>query len=421
MAVARGAGPAAARVALFGGKSSVPFALYRSGTSRGVYVLESDVPPKGPERDALLCKLMGSGHPQQLEGFGGGCGPTSKAVIVGSHADAGSVTYTFAQCKVETAEVDHSHGDCGNMIAAVAPFALERGLIAVAPAPARRTHVRIHSLSTGAVYAATVLATEGAGGAAAVGYEGDLAMPGIPSSGAPVVLTTFGVAGTQTGRLLPTGRPVDKFDLGEGLGEVSATLIDFARALILVDGVELLPKFGYASLVEATKERVEADAALNAALDRVRRAAALAMGMGDCAGKDAPKVAILTPCVSLEGPEPKGGSLACRYFVNPERCEMHPTVAMTAAQAIAASCLLDGSVAQRALGRAPAADVEDASGFSFAIAHPRGIFPVSVGVAANDGSSEATERAAVLFPLGVPDSGRYVTTVLPLADGRAFI
>ena len=115
---------------LFGGRRSVPFALYRSGTSRGLYVLERDVPPKGPHRDAVLSKLMGSGHPQQLEGFGGGCGPTSKAVVVGTHKDPDTVTYTFAQCKVEESGVDHSHGDCGNMLAAVAPFALERGLVA---------------------------------------------------------------------------------------------------------------------------------------------------------------------------------------------------------------------------------------------------------------------------------------------------
>lgn len=84
-----------------GGRRSVRFAFYRSGTSRGAFLMEKDVPAKGPERDAFLCKLMGSGHPQQLEGFGGGTGPTSKAVLVGPHPEPNSVTYTFSQCRVK--------------------------------------------------------------------------------------------------------------------------------------------------------------------------------------------------------------------------------------------------------------------------------------------------------------------------------
>ena len=115
---------------LFAGMRSVPYVLFRSGTSRGPCLLENDVPPKGPARDAVMCSLMGSGHPQQLEGFGGGSGQTSKAVVVGPGSDEGSVTYAFYQCRVDTASVDSSHGDCGNMLAAVAPFALESCLVA---------------------------------------------------------------------------------------------------------------------------------------------------------------------------------------------------------------------------------------------------------------------------------------------------
>lgn len=399
---------------LFGRLRSVPFAFYRSGTSRGLYLLEADVPEPGRERDTLLCRLMGSGHPQQLEGFGGGCGPTSKAVIVGPHSDPDSVTYTFAQCKVDEPKVDHSHGDCGNMLAAVGPFALERGLVRPQPSPSGRVQVRIHSLNTGAVYVAEVHVSADEE-TLLVHYRcsSDVALPGIPSPATAVRLTTFGIAGSQTGRLLPTGNAVDSFDLGAGLGEAHATVVDFARALIMVDAEEVLPRFGYRSWTDATKERVEADAALNAALDHVRRAASTAMGMGDCTGKDSPKVALVAP--SQTGSE--DGALCCCYFVNPERREVHPTIAMTAAQAIAAACLVEGSVPRRALGGHLAPEADDAMSFTVRIVHPQGMMAVTVGTSPCD----ATKPLATHFPQGIPHTGKYVTTVLPLADGRAFV
>mmetsp|Transcript_86029 Transcript_86029/g.256642 ORF Transcript_86029/g.256642 Transcript_86029/m.256642 type:complete len:404 (-) Transcript_86029:167-1378(-) len=402
----------AAQAALFGGLKSIPFAFYRSGTSRGLYLLERDVPPRGPARDALLCRLMGSGHPQQLEGFGGGCGPTSKAVIVGPHPEPESVTYTFAQCKVEEATVDHSHGDCGNMLAAVGPFALERGLVQARPTPSGKAQVRVHSSNTGAVYVADVMLSATEEGPA-VCYKGraDVSLPGVPSAAAPVVLAALGVSGLQTGRLLPTGNAVDRFDLGAGFGEVSATVVDFARALVMVDADEVLPRFGYHSWDDGTKERIEADCALNGALDHVRRAASLAIGLGDCVGKDSPKVALVGP------PCGQTAMLACRYFVNPERCEMHPTLAMTAAQAVAAGCLLEGSVPRRALGGEPTPDADDPTSFTVRIAHPQGVLPVTVGTTPHDPDKVLKAH----FPQGVPSSGKYTSTVLPLADGRAFV
>ena len=102
-------------MASFQGLRKIPFVLYRSGTSRGLFLLESDLPPRGKLRDEVLCRLMGSGHPQQIGGFGGGCGPTSKVAVVGQHSQPNSVTYCFAQCGVDVAEVDHSHGDCGSL------------------------------------------------------------------------------------------------------------------------------------------------------------------------------------------------------------------------------------------------------------------------------------------------------------------
>eukprot|EP00930_Biecheleria_cincta_P034144 TRINITY_DN23614_c0_g1_i2.p1 TRINITY_DN23614_c0_g1~~TRINITY_DN23614_c0_g1_i2.p1 ORF type:complete len:372 (+),score=58.58 TRINITY_DN23614_c0_g1_i2:58-1173(+) len=367
------------RAALFGGRRSVPFAFYRSGTSRGLFVLEQDVPPK--------------------------------AVIVGRHSDRDTVTYSFLQCSVKEKLVDHSHGDCGNMIAAVAPFALERGLVDMpSEESVMKKHVRIHSLSTGSVYGSDILLKCSEGGKA-VCYDGDIGIPGVPSLGAPIIMTTFGVAGSQTGKLLPTNSATDRFDLGSGLGKVAATVVDFGRALIMLDAGEVLPKFGYNCFPEATKERIEADTALNMALDRVRQDASLRIGMGDCSGKDAPKVALLAPHAA-------GADLACIYFVNPERCEMHPSIAMTASQAIGAGCLLEGSVARSVLGRVPIPhSLDDNATFTFTIAHPQGFMHVTIGTAIPD----QEPHWCTLFPKGVPTTGKYTTTVHPIAEGRAFL
>jgi 2-methylaconitate cis-trans-isomerase PrpF len=385
--------------------SRLPFVLYRSGTSRGPFVLEADVPPKGDARDAVLCRLMGSGHAQQLEGLGGGAGPTSKAVIVGPGPEEGSVTYTFAQCRVAEASVDHSHGDCGNMVAAVAPFALERGLVS-APSGASSAHVRIHSLVTGAIYAADVaLAREGAG--TIVNYDGDFAVPGVPSPAAPVRLTTYGVAGSQTGTLLPTGRAVDKLSIGSEMGEVSATIVDFARALIIFDADEVLPLFGYTSLQELTKANVGSAKALNQALNHARLHAGQLIGMGDCTGKDAPKVALV-------GRHSDSGVLSSRYWVNPERNELHPSMAMTAAQALGAAALLHGSVVRRMFSEDPKPDATlPGMAYSFGVAHAEGVLQVTVGVKESQGDES--------FPWGTPDSGKFTTTVRPIAEGTAFV
>eukprot|EP00438_Fugacium_kawagutii_P019415 Skav228354 [mRNA] locus=scaffold5397:66129:67199:- [translate_table: standard] len=348
---------------------------------------------------------MGSGHPQQLGGFGGGTGPTSKIAVVGPHGDPGAVTYNFAQCQVENAQIDKSHGDCGNMLAAVAPFALERGLAKGLDISETCSRLKIHSLNTGSCYEADVSLTCGRH----VQYSGDLEIPGAPGKAAPVALASVGVAGAQTGKLLPSASAVDVLDCGFGSAEV--TLVDFARALVIVSAADILPKFGYSDLREIDLETVRSDKKLCDALEVLRQQASQLMGMGDCSGKDAPKLALISASPG-EIPEiPGGGVLTCRYFVNPERSEMHPTIAMTAAQAIGAACLVQGSVAMKALDKVPKPDETDQC-FSFVIQHSQGNFPVSIGTTASSDK---------LFPLGTPYAGKYRTTVMPIAEGTAFV
>lgn len=403
----------------FSGLHRIPFAFYRSGTSRGLFLCDHDLPPLGPARDAILCQLMGSGHPQQLGGFGGGTGPTSKIAVVGSHKDPGSVTFSFAQCGVKEPHIDKSHGDCGNMLAAVAPFALERRLPTDVKFVGDGTvaRLKIHSLNTGARYEADVCTTPDENGDRHVQYLGNLEIPGAPGQAAPVGLASVGVAGSQTGKLLPTASPVDVLDFG--LGHAEVTLVDFARALVIVNAVDVLPKFGYTSLQQIDLVTAQADTKLCDALETLRRKASQVMGMGDCSGKDAPKLGLVSPVSPAEAVEavdvPRGGALAFRYFVNPGRAEMHPTCALTAATAIGAACLIQDSVAMKALGKVPESDADRSDSFSFLIQHPKGNLPVSIGT---DGTALPSDT---MFPYGTPYAGKYRTTVMPIAEGTAFV
>ncbi|CAJ1460798.1 unnamed protein product [Effrenium voratum] len=384
----------------------IPFVLNRSGTSRGLYLLEKDVPSIGPARNAVLSELMGSGHPQQIGGFGGGCGPTSKVAIVGPHKEPGWVTCYFSQCGVTIADVDTSAGDCGNILAAVGGFAIENNLVAAETGD--KTRVKVESLNTGARYEVDVPMS-----AKGVQYTGSFCVPGVPGPAAPVRVATRGVAGAQTGRLLPTGQAEESFDLGEGL-VVRASIIDFARALVMVDAADIIPHFGYSNLQEVTLQRANCDHAMCSALEKLRLQASQKMGMGDCTGKDAPKLALVAP-LEAEGRQ----GLACRYFVNPGRSEMHPTIAMTAAQAVGAASLLHGSVAMRALGRLPQSDSgANGASFTFEIQHEKGNFPVSIGTT---DAKDAEPMQAEQFATGLPATGLYVTTVMPIAQGSAFL
>ncbi|CAJ1381033.1 unnamed protein product [Effrenium voratum] len=281
----------------------VPFAFYRSGSSRGLFLQEEHVPARGAARERLLCKLMGSGVPGQVSGFGGLTGPTNKVMIVGRHSQSGWVTMDFNQVAVDVPKVDFSHGDCGNMLAAVGPFALEQGLVEP-EINGQKATVRIHSANTGACYEAEVALNKHG-----VEYQGDTAVPGVPGTFAPVHLAAVGVAGSQTGALLPTGRSVDLLE-ADGL-HWEATLVDFARALVVLDANAVLPAFGYSELTEITLEVARNDPKLCAALEAARRQASKAMGMGDCAG-NSPKLALVAPTT-------EANSLACCYFVAPER------------------------------------------------------------------------------------------------------
>lgn len=251
----------------------IPCVLMRGGTSRGPFFLEQDLPAEPAERDRVLLAAMGSPHLLQLDGLGGGNSLTSKVAIVSrsSRPDA-DVDYLFAQVAVERAHVDLGP-NCGNMLSAVGPFAIEAGLV---PALDGETPVRIHNRNTGALVEATVQTPGGI-----VAYDGATAIDGVAGTAAPIKLNFLEAIGSKTGALLPTGSARSEID------GVPVTLVDYATPMLLLRAADL----GLAG--DETPPELDADPALLARLEQLRREAGRRMGLGDVAGRVIPKVGVL--------------------------------------------------------------------------------------------------------------------------------
>lgn len=294
---------------------TIPCMLMRGGTSKGPFFLASDLPQDAASRDQVLLSVMGSPDIRQIDGIGGGNTLTSKAIIVGASTRPGiDIDYLFAQVSITENTVD-TGPNCGNMLSAVAPFAIERGLVAAVDP---QTSVRIFNINTNKVIEAIVQTPGGR-----VTYDGAVRVDGVPGTGAGVLLKFLDGAGAKTGQLLPTGNAIDIID------GVAVSCVDFTTPMVLIAAVSV-GKSGHES-----KAELDSDSALLARLEQLRLKAALLMGMGDVATQVLPKLALLS--------NPRdGGSISSRYFV-PWNC--HAAHAATGATCVAAACCIPGTVA----------------------------------------------------------------------------
>lgn len=326
----------------------IPCVLMRGGTSRGPFFLSADLPIAPADRDAVLIAAMGAGHELQLDGIGGGNPLTSKVAIVGpTTRDGADVDYLFAQVKVRERAVDTSP-NCGNMLSAVAPFAIEAGLVAPRDGV---TTVRIHNVNTSKIIEARV-ATPGS----VVTYDGQARIDGVPGTAAPVQLAFRDAAGSKTGALLPTGAARDIID------GITVTCLDAAVPMVLVTAADL-GKTG-----AETPDALDSDAAFLGRLERIRIEAGRRMGLGDVSGLVIPKPVLL-------GTPRRCGTIAARYFM-PHAC--HKALAVTGAVGIATACATSGTVAHDIAGDA-------ALPRTVGIEHPAG--QVDVGLEPQPGSA----------------------------------
>lgn len=317
----------------------IPAVFIRGGTSKGVFFHARDLPGDRAARDAIFLTVIGSPDPygRQLDGMGGGISSVSKAVVIEpSDRDDADVDYTFAQVVVDKPLVDYAQ-TCGNLSSAVGPFAVDEGLIEAADGPAV---VRVFNTNTSKIYHAHF---EVRGGRAV--ETGDYVLPGVSGSAALVRLDYRDPGGAMTRAFLPTGNPVDRFDIVR-IGPVEASLVDATNPVVFVAAE------AFGKTATEKPEDLDADTAFMAALDELRRKAGVAMGMGktpDEVPLSNPKIAILAPpadCTTIAGEAVAADShdILIR-IVSMEKC--HKAVTGTGAMCLAAACGVEGSVPHR--------------------------------------------------------------------------
>ena len=290
--------------------------LMRAGTSKGPFFLASDLPVDVASRNKTLLAIMGSPDDRQIDGIGGAHPLTSKIAIVSPSTRAGvDVDYLFLQVTPETGAISDSQ-NCGNMLAGVGPFTLERGLVEALDG---ETIVRVYMVNSDS-RADLVVQTPNA----KVTYDGEVKIDGVPGIHAPILQNYYGTAGAQCGALLPTGNEID---VVEG---IDCTLIDNGMPSVLMRAKD----FGLSGY--ETPEELEKNTGLKTRLAAIRLAAGVMMNLGDVAGKTIPKMCLLAP-------PRNGGIISTRTFI-PHR--VHQAVGVLAAASDAAGCMVQGSVAE---------------------------------------------------------------------------
>jgi 4-oxalomesaconate tautomerase len=324
-------------------QTPIPTLFMRGGTSRGPFFREADLPADRATRDRVLLAVMGSPDPRQIDGLGGAHPLTSKAGIVRKSAQPGvDLDFLFVQVQPGQDSVDTT-ANCGNMLAAVVPFALETGL-AAPQGPV--TTLRVLTLNTGMQCDISVLTPGGQ-----VAYDGDARIDGVPGTSAPVKINFLDTAGSVCASLLPTGNVKDDID------GVEVTCIDNGMPLVILRA-EALQCSGYESVAE-----LNLNTALRQRIEKLRIACGFAMGLGDVTAKHYPKMTLIAPPRA-------GGSICTRSFI-PHVC--HDAIGVLAAVTVATACVIDGSVADGVA-------VPAAAGVAVSVEHPTGEFSVELEV-----------------------------------------
>ena len=335
---------------------SAPCMWMRGGTSKGGYFLANDLPAEVTERDAFLLSIMGSPDVRQIDGMGGGDPLTSKvAVVRKSEREGVDVDYLFLQAAVDKAAVLDGQ-NCGNILAGVGPFAIERGLV---QAEDGQTPVQIFMENTGQQATALVQTPRGE-----VTYQGGEQIDGVPETASPIAIAFSDTAGSLCGALLPSGKTLDVID------GVEVTLIDNGMPCVILRASDV----GIAGT--ETRETLEYNHALRRRLETIRLLAGAMMNLGDVTDKTVPKMTMVSSATN-------GGVISTRTFI-PHRC--HASIGVLGAVSVATACLLKGTVA------AQIAFVPVGAKKTMKIEHPTGSSAIAVELDSRGG----VQSAAVL-------------------------
>jgi 4-oxalomesaconate tautomerase len=351
-----------------GSQTAIPCWFMRGGTSRGPFFRAEDLPDAQAARDAVLLAAMGSPDPRQIDGLGGANPLTSKAGIVSvSDRDDADLEFRFAQLQPDSDVVDLTP-NCGNMLAAVVPFALEAGLIFP---QGETTTARVLTLNTGMVAEITVPTPEDGRRGRYVEYTGDVHIDGVPGAAAPISINFLNTAGSVCSSLLPTGNVRDRVDV-PGVGPVEVTCIDNGQPLVIV-AAAALGRTGYESTAALNE-----DQELKSRLETLRLACGALMGLGDVAARNYPKM-------TLVAPPTQGGAITTRSFI-PHVC--HDSIGVLAAVTAATACVIEGTVAHAI------AKVDAGTEIHVSVEHPAGEFSVELGL--DPGNPQHVVKSALL-------------------------
>ena len=353
-------------------QTGIPYIFMRGGSSRGAYFQRHDLPEDLDQLAQVLIAVMGSGHPLNIDGIGGGNAVATKtAMLSKSQDDWADIDYFFAQVSVEDRLVDYKP-TCGNILAGVGSAALEMGLVQPA---GDITAIKIRAVNTGARVLVRVQTPKGQ-----PTYAGETAIDGVPGCAAAVELNFMDVAGSSTGAFLPTGNAMDCF---EG---IDVTCMDVAMPLVIARAADFgLTGSESAATLDENRQFFEK-------MERIRCTAGQAMGMGDCAQS-------VTPKFGLMAPHPDSGHIITRYFMP---WNTHPTMAVTGSQCLASCALTPGTIADGMMAR------PNAKPATITLHHPMGEMEVVVDYEIVDGQ----------FQL---HSAGLVRTCRKLAEGQVFV
>ena len=347
---------------------SIRCMLMRGGTSKGAYFLAGELPADTGQRDQFLLNIMGSPDPRQIDGIGGADPLTSKvAVVQKSQRENVDVDYLFLQVSVDQALVSDAQ-NCGNILAGVGPFAIERGLV---PVQGDETSVGIYMQNSGQFALEKVATPNGK-----VSYQGDAQIDGVPGSASAIPVTFRDTAGASCGALLPTGNSTDLID------GIAVTCIDNGMPVVVMRATDV----GICG--EESREELEQNQPLCEKLESIRLQAGPMMNLGDVTDKTVPKMTMVSAAHN-------GGCVSTRTFI-PHRC--HASIGVLGAVSVATACMLDGSLAQ-AIAQIPPGQSKTLS-----IEHPIGALSVILDI---------NERGEI-------DNAAILRTARKLFDGEVF-
>ncbi|RBP79662.1 4-oxalomesaconate tautomerase [Marinomonas rhizomae] len=342
---------------------SAPCMWMRGGTSKGAYFLAEDLPVDVDARTQFLLRVMGSPDERQIDGIGGADPLASKvAVVKKSERNDADVDYLFLQVFVDQAIVTDAQ-NCGNILAGIAPFAIERGLV---QAREGETSVRIFMENTGQIAVARVLVKDGE-----VQYEGDARIDGVPGFSAAVPIVFQDTAGSSCGALLPTGNVVDVID------GVEVTCIDNGMPVVIIRAADM----GITGT--ESREELEANDVLRAKLESIRLQVGPMMNLGDVKEKSVPKMTMVSAATN-------GGAISTRTFI-PHRC--HASIGVLGAVSVATAAVLKGSPANEVASYQPSLRM------TLDVEHPIGAMTVILDQEENGdlGSAAILRTARKLF------------------------